>query len=55
VPVWAGWILIKSKYIQTIKLAQNDKGLNFYLSAILEDRIHFFQAEIKALKQLQKQ
>jgi predicted Zn-dependent protease len=41
--------------IMQIKLAQNDKGLNFYLSAILEDRIHFFQAEIKALKQLQKQ
>ena len=37
-----------------IKLAQKDKGLNFYLSAILEDRLHFFQSELQALKELQK-
>jgi len=40
--------------IMQIKLAQKDKGLNFYLSAILEDRLSFFTAEIQALKQLQE-
>ena len=40
--------------ILQIKLAQNDKALNFYLSAILEDRLHFFQSEMQALKDLQK-
>lgn len=40
--------------ILQIKLAQNDKGLNFYLSAILEDRLHFFQSEMQVLKDLQK-
>ncbi|GAW85777.1 conserved hypothetical protein [Bathymodiolus platifrons methanotrophic gill symbiont] len=40
--------------IMQIKLAQNDKGLNFYQSAILEDRLHFFQAEMQTLKALQE-
>jgi predicted Zn-dependent protease len=40
--------------IMQIKLAQNDEGLNFYLSAILEDRLNFFQAEMQALKKLQE-
>ena len=40
--------------IMQIKLAQNDKGLNFYLSAILDDRLDFFQAEMQALKKLQE-
>ncbi|WP_428354077.1 M48 family metalloprotease [Methyloprofundus sp.] len=39
--------------IMQIELAQKDKGLNFYLSAILDDRLNFFQAEIQALKDLQ--
>ncbi len=37
-----------------IKLAQKMKGLNFYLSSILEDRLNFFIAETLALKELQK-
>jgi len=41
--------------ILQITLAQKDKGLNFYLSAILEDRLNLFQAEILAIKQLQEQ
>ncbi|NOQ16979.1 MAG: M48 family metalloprotease [Methyloprofundus sp.] len=41
--------------IQQIKLAQQAKDLNFYLSAILEDRLHFFMDELQALKQLQEQ
>lgn len=40
--------------IMQIKLAQKDKGLNFYLSSILEDRLTFFTAQILALKQLQE-
>ncbi|OQK17646.1 peptidase M48 Ste24p [Methyloprofundus sedimenti] len=40
--------------IMQIKLAQKDKGLNFYLSSILEDRLSFFTAQILALKQLQE-
>ncbi|RLA24228.1 MAG: M48 family peptidase [Gammaproteobacteria bacterium] len=40
--------------IMQIKLAQHDKDLNFYLSAILEDRLSFFIAEMQALKDLQK-
>ena len=40
--------------IMQIKLAQKDEGLNFYLSAILDDRLNFFQTEMKALKELQK-
>jgi len=37
-----------------IKLAQKDKNLNFYLSAILDDRLNFFRAEMQALKKLQE-
>jgi len=40
--------------IMQIKLAQKTKGLNFYLSSILEDRVNFFIAETLALKQLQE-
>jgi len=40
--------------ILQIKLAQKAKNNNFYLSAILEDRLSFFQDEILALKQLQQ-
>jgi len=40
--------------IMQIKLAQQSKGLNFYLSSILDDRLQFFQDEIQALKQLQE-
>lgn len=39
--------------IMQIKIAQKDKALNFYLSAILEDRLNFFSSEIQALKDLQ--
>ncbi len=39
--------------IMQIKLAQKAKGLNFYLSSILEDRLNFFIAEALALKELQ--
>lgn len=37
-----------------IKLAQKETGLNFYLSAILEDRLKFFRAELSAIKELQQ-
>lgn len=37
--------------ITQIKLAQQDKDLNFYLSVILEDRLSLFTAEIQALKE----
>ncbi len=40
--------------IMQIKLAQKDKGLNFHISAILEDRLHFFSAEMQALKEMQE-
>ena len=40
--------------IMQIKLAQQDKGLNYYLSAILEDRLDFFITEMQALKELQE-
>jgi predicted Zn-dependent protease len=40
--------------ILQIKLAQKTKNNNFYLLAILEDRLTFFSNEILALKQLQK-
>lgn len=40
--------------IMQIQLAEKDKGLNFYLSAILEDRLQFFQAELKAFKEMQE-
>lgn len=40
--------------ILQIKLAQKSKKNNFYLSAILEDRLTFFSNEILALKQLQE-
>ena len=40
--------------IQQIELAQKAKDLNFYLSSILEDRLNFFAAELRALKQLQE-
>jgi len=39
--------------IMQIKLAQQAKDTNFYLAAILEDRLRFFKSEIKALKQLE--
>ncbi len=40
--------------IMQIKLAQKAKGLNFYLSSILEDRLSFFISETLALKELQE-
>ncbi|NOQ15214.1 MAG: M48 family metalloprotease [Methyloprofundus sp.] len=40
--------------IMQIKLAQQNKNLNFYLSAILEDRLNFFMTEMQALKELQE-
>lgn len=40
--------------ILQVKLAQKAKNNNFYLSAILEDRLTFFSNEILALKQLQE-
>ena len=40
--------------IMQIKIAQQEKGLNFYLSAILEDRLNFFATEMQALKELQE-
>ncbi|MCK5355291.1 MAG: tetratricopeptide repeat protein, partial [Methyloprofundus sp.] len=40
--------------IMQIKIAQKDKDLNFYLSAILEDRLNFFVTEMQALKELQE-
>lgn len=40
--------------ITQIKIAQKDKNLNFYQSAILEDRLNFFVSEMQALKELQK-
>jgi len=42
-----------STAIMQIKLAQQAKGNNFYLAAILEDRLQFFKAEITALKHLE--
>ncbi len=40
--------------VEQIKLARRQKGLNFYLAAILDDRLLYFKQEIKALKELQK-
>ncbi len=40
--------------IMQIKIAQRDKDLNFYLSAILEDRLNFFVTEMQAMKELQE-
>lgn len=40
--------------IMQTKIAQKDKGLNFYQSAILEDRLNFFMAEMQALKEMQE-
>jgi len=40
--------------IMQIKIAQKNKGLNFYLSAILEDRLNFFVTEMQALKEMQE-
>ena len=40
--------------ITQIKIAQKDKHINFYQSAILDGRLNFFISEMKALKELQK-
>lgn len=40
--------------IMQIKIAQKEKGLNFYLKSILEDRLSFFATEMQALKELQE-
>lgn len=40
--------------IQQIKIARKDKDHNFYLAAILDDRLNFFTAELLALKELKK-
>jgi len=40
--------------IMQIKLAKKSKGLNFYLTSILEDRLNFFIADLQALKELQE-
>ena len=40
--------------IMQIKIAKKNKGLNFHLSAILEDRLNFFITEMQALKEMQE-